>query len=120
MFHILLSKIKNTYINLEKHLLGDSYRFVIWSELTGEHQLHLEIVSINYFFECKKNILRIHYDCVLDENEILSSLLEIKNKYKIIELIETNYKFKTPQILSSFIITKTNELLFQNNKNNPE
>ena len=64
-------------------------------------------------------ILGIHYDCVLDENEIFRSLIEIKNKYKIIELIETNYKFKNPQILSAFIITKTNELLFQN-KNNPE
>lgn len=121
MLHIFLSKIKNSYFNLKKHLLRDFYRFVIWSELNQENKLHLEIISINYTFERNKTILGIHYDCALDENEIFRSLLEIKNNYKIFELIETNYKFQNPQILSTFIITKTNELLFQNNKKiNPE
>lgn len=121
MLNIFLSNVKNNYHHLKKHLFGHSYRFVIWSELTREHQLHLEIVSINYTFERNKTVLGIHYDCVLDENEILRSLLEIKNKYKIIELIETNYKFQNPLILSKFIITKSNELLFQNSKkSNPE
>ena len=109
MFYTLFSKIKNNHINFIRHLIRNSYRFVIWTELTNENKLHLEIVSINYSFERNKTILGLHYNCTLDENEIFHSLLEIKNKYKIIELIETNYKFKNPQILSAFIITKTSK-----------
>ena len=120
MMNQSLSKIKRNSFNIYNYLFGDQYHFVIWSELNHEHLLHLEIISINSSFERNKTISGIHYDCQLDENIIFNTLLEIKNKYKILELVETNYKFTNHKILTTFIITKTDKLLFQNAKNKPE
>ena len=118
--NLSLSKLKNKYFNINNYLFGDQYHFVIWSELNSNHQLHLEIISINFSFDRNKIISGIHYDCLLDENIIYNTLLEIKKQYKIVELIETNYKFKNQGILTTFIITKTDKLLFQHDKNKPE
>lgn len=106
-------KIKHRFFNIRNYLFGKHYRLVIWSERVQENILHLEVLYIDNNFERNHNISGIYYDSKLDEDEVLQYLIELRDKYKIFELVETNYKFESSKILTKFIITKTEKLLFQ-------
>ncbi len=105
---------KYTFLtNIKKRLFWEQYRLVIWSEKLKADQMRLEVVYINNKFERNNNVSGLYYICGVNDTDIVQYLTHLKNKYKIYELIETNYKFENSQITSKFIITKTDKLLFQ-------
>lgn len=111
--NIYLSRIKNIFLNFKSSIFGEYYRPVIWSERLKTNQVRLEILNINHKFECNINMTIAYYICNPKEDEILRYLNYLREKYNICELIETNYKFEDRQILTKFIITKSDKLLFQ-------
>lgn len=107
----------NTFLsNIKKQLFGENYRLVIWSEKLKTGQIRLEVIYINNNFERNNNVSGIYYTCNSNDDDILAYLIHLKNKYQIYELIETNYKFESSQILTRFIITKTDKLFFQDER----
>ncbi len=111
--NIYLLRVKNILFNLKNSIFGKYYRLVIWSERLKTDQVRLEILNINSKFECNTNITIAYYICNPNEEELLRYLDYLKNRYNICELIETNYKFEDSRILTKFIITKSDTLLFQ-------
>lgn len=111
--NIYLSRLKSIFLNFKSSIFGEYYRPVIWSERLKTNQIRLEILSINHKFERNISMTIVYYICNPKEDEILRYLDYLRNEYNICELIETNYKFEDRQILKTFIITKSDKLLFQ-------
>ena len=108
-----ISRIKNIFSKFRTNIFGEYYRLVIWTERLKTNQVRLEILNINSKFENNTNVTIAYYICNPKEEEILRYLDYLKNKYNICEIIETNYKFENNEIVTKFIITKSDKLLFQ-------